>query len=729
MNEFLEQFLIEAKELVTQATDDLLALESRPDDQDQLDSAFRAFHTLKGAAGIIEFAPMGRALHAAEDLLSRARTSEVRLDPSRIGECLTVLDQVVQWLDVIEGTGELPEHAGPEADVIVARFVHAAPSPAPAPGAQQRLQNPDDQWVAKLFAGDSARPAHRQVAVRWRPDSACFFDGGDPLAAVAALPGLMALDISPCKAWPPLEEIDPFACQIEITALAAATLGQARLAFGEAADQVEFLELDGSDQTLPQPARDIIQAQIELLEAPPDSGSAGRLRSAGRVAVNVLRSLGQDQQATSLTKVLGERPDGPALAVALRRLLGTGSPAGPSAQPQLRAETAARSLRVDVDRIDALVRLTGELTVIKNGLDHVAGLAEAGVTPAALGAALRDQQALLGRLVDDLQHSVLSIRVLPLRHVFQRFPRLIRDLSVSLDKPVRLVIAGEATEADKAIVEGLFDPLLHVLRNAVDHGVETATARQAAGKDPQAVIHLRAARQGEHVLVEIEDDGRGIDLDRVRETALKRGVASAEALAAMTPAQTAELVFAPGFSTAKAVSDLSGRGVGMDAARAAVAQMGGRVQLESRPGHGTLVRFVLPFTVMMTRVMTVEAAGQAFGLALDTVVETLKVARDDISTIGSAAAFVHRERTIPLIDLGRALGAGHGPLDKPDATVVVASVAGQRVGLEVDRLGGRMDVMLKPMEGLLAGMAGVAGTTLLGDGRVMLVLELGELLS
>jgi two-component system chemotaxis sensor kinase CheA len=323
---------------------------------------------------------------------------------------------------------------------------------------------------------------------------------------------------------------------------------------------------------------------------------------------------------------------------------------------------------------------------------------------------------------------VLSIRVLPLGQVFHRFPRLVRDIGASLGKPARLVLDGETTEADKAIVDALFEPLLHTIRNAIDHGIEGHEERAARGKAQPATIALRAAREGEHVVIDVADDGRGIDLVKIRRVAAERQVASAETLAAMTDQEVSELIFTPGFSTADRVTRLSGRGVGMNAVLAAVERIGGRVTLKSRPGEGTTVRFTLPFTVMLTRVLTVEAGGQVFGIPFDSVVETARVARERIMPVGAARAFILKDRTLPLIDLAHALGGTEARTPGPEANVVVAAAGGQQAGLEVERLGTRMDVMLKPVDGLLAGLPGIAGTTLLSDGRVLLVLDLQEIL-
>jgi two-component system chemotaxis sensor kinase CheA len=302
----------------------------------------------------------------------------------------------------------------------------------------------------------------------------------------------------------------------------------------------------------------------------------------------------------------------------------------------------------------------------------------------------------------------------------------VREVAASLDKPVRFVTEGDDTEADKAVVEALFEPLLHVIRNALDHGVENASVRAAAGKPPIATLTLRAERRGEQVVIEVQDDGAGIDVARVRQVAAERGVATAEALAQLSDAQTIDLIFAAGFSTATEVTSVSGRGVGMDAVRAVIERLGGKVTVDSITARGSTIRFSLPFTVMMTRVMTVEAGGQVFGVPLDAVIETVRTGLDSIAPIGAARAFMLRNRTLPLLDLPQMLGAQQTP-PGGDVNIVVVEAAGERMGLQVDRIGEPMDVMLKPMEGLLASAAGIAGTTLLGDGRVLLVLDLNDL--
>ncbi len=624
MNEFLEQFLVEARELVEQATADLLALERDPQDRESLDGSFRAFHTLKGGAGIVDFAAMGRAMHAAEDVLSTVRSGDRPVTAATIDDCLACLDQVVRWLDAIEESGELPSGTDAAADRLAARLA----------GGEATIE-----------------------------------------AAKAEAPAL-AMEAKPSNA-----------------------------------------------------AEAILREQIALL-AVRGEGLEGRIASAGRVAANVFRHLGHADSAERIAEALADSLaslDSSRLSLAIENAIegsGDGRAPDPTVAAPVRTDPLSRSLRVDAERVDALVSLTGELTVAKNAIGHLAMLAQAADNP--LSDSIVSEHGRLDRLIDGLQRAVLELRILPLRRVFQRFSRLVREMSEALAKPVRLVIEGEETQADKAIVEMLFEPLLHVVRNAIDHGVEPGAERGAAGKSAIATIFLRARREGEHVLVEVEDDGRGIETDRIRRVAVERGLATAETVAGMDDEAALDLIFVPGFSTAPDVTDLSGRGVGMDAVRTSIERLGGRVRLETRPGAGSIVRFVLPFSVMMTRVMTVEAGGQWFGIPLDAVMETIRISREEIRSIGQAQAFVSRNRTVPLIGLAAALGLGKME-QNPDPTVVVASSSGVVGGLEVDRLGARMDVMLKPTEGLLSGIPAIAGTTMLGDGQVLLVLDVKEL--
>ena len=729
MDELLQQFLIESRELVDQATGDLLALEKAPHDAERFDDAFRAFHTLKGGAGIVEFAAMAEAMHCAEDVLTDARKASAPVSTEDISNCLMCLDQVVEWLDAIQSTGALPPDAS--AAAVIARFARPTAEPrrtAPAGAAT-------DAWVQELSKAHSDAAARAQTAIRYRPDSDSFFRQEDPIARIAALPGLLAIDVGAREPWPRLDELDPFSCNLVITALIAAPASDAMAALGDEAHRCDVATLADragalAGHPLSKQARELLEAQMSLLADAGERPAPSLIAAAGAVASNVLRHIGKTAEADRMAATAADcvAADTPApLRQAIAAALGDTPVVAPAEPAAPRREDAgAQTLRVDAARIDALVRLTGELTVAKNAIGHAVQLAEN--EGAALAATLKSRHAALERLVGELQRSVVAMRVLPLRVAFQRFPRLIRELSADLKKPARLVIEGEDTEADKTIVEILVEPLVHVLRNAMDHGVEDAAVRAAAGKPAVATIRMRAFREGEHVMLEVADDGGGIDVPRVREVARERGAVAPETLASMSDAEVIDLIFAPGFSTATTVTEFSGRGVGMDAVRTAVKRLGGHVEARSVAGEGTTVCFTLPFSVMMTRVMTVEAGGQKFGLPLDAVVETIRVPQTSIFAVGAAQAIVLRDKTIPLVRLTQALGTGSQDSGDDDAPVVIAKLDGDFGALQVERIGERMEIMLEPLEGLLGGLPSIAGSTLLGDGSVLLILDVAELL-
>jgi two-component system, chemotaxis family, sensor kinase CheA len=714
VNDFLQQFLIESRELVTQAADGLLLLEQSPANPECIDSVFRAFHTLKGGAGIVEFAAMEHAVHAAEDLLVQVRSGKRTLDPELAGVCLACLDQVSAWLDILERTGELPATG--------------------LPGAPAGMQAPEN-WTASLLDRKASVRGTAVTAIRFIPDRDCFYQGEDPIARMSALPRLLALDLKPVSSWPALGEFDPYSCNLVLTALSGSSESDVSAHMqGHSGDCGIVTVGAAASRTagpLPKNVRRILEEQVAILDVERVQHLAGRMASVGTVAANTMQYCGRSDQAEALRRGSGNGAGEDArlsLRNAITRLLtsDSGAPAS-KAQASFPVETATRTLRVDAERIDSLVRLTGELTVVKNAIGHTAKLAQGGDSVAGM---LKEQHSALERLIGQLQSSVIEMRVLPLRSVFQRFPRVLREMASSLGKSAKLEIEGEDTEADKTIVEMLFEPLLHIVRNAIDHGVEDADERLRRGKPGVATIHLRAARAGNQVLIEVSDDGRGIDVERVREVARKRGVATEADLRAMTEADVIDLVFVPGFSTAAKVTEISGRGVGMDAVRTAVARVGGRVSIASRASQGTTVSFSLPFSVLLTQVMTVEVRGQAFGIPVDAIVETVRVASEDISGVGDARVIVHRKRTIPVVELETVLedSQTRKPCDETHATVVIAAVAGHWVGIQVDRLGERMEVILKPLDGLLSGTSGIAGTTLLGDGRILLVLDIAEML-
>ncbi|NEX16481.1 MAG: chemotaxis protein CheA [Halochromatium sp.] len=408
----------------------------------------------------------------------------------------------------------------------------------------------------------------------------------------------------------------------------------------------------------------------------------------------------------------------------------------PSAEDQVhfgrRAEDqpSARTLKVDQVKIDRLMNLVGEMVVAKNALPYLAGRAESVHGVRELAREIKGQYSVINRIAEEMQDAMMQVRLLPVSFVFQRFPRLVRDIARKLGKEVDLVLEGESTEADKNIIEALADPLIHILRNSLDHGLEGPEERERLGKPRVGRLRVSAHPLADRVLIEISDDGRGIDPDVIRRKAYEKGVIDEIALERLNDQEAVNLVFAAGFSTAAEVTNLSGRGVGMDVVRNAIARVNGTIDLRSRVGQGTELRLTLPLSMAVTNVMIIESADQRFGIPMDAVVETLRVPRSRIQTIKHHQAAVLRGRLVPLMALNELLALNVEPIANADdeLAVVVARMEQEELGIIVDDCRETVDIILKPMVGVVASIPGYAGSALLGDGSVLLVLNPMELL-
>lgn len=388
-------------------------------------------------------------------------------------------------------------------------------------------------------------------------------------------------------------------------------------------------------------------------------------------------------------------------------------------------DSAMRSVRVDVRRIDELVNILGDLVVAKNTLAHLARTA-ADLNP-HFARELAKNQSEVSRLVGAMQRSVMQVRMVPLSRTFQRFPRLVREIAGKLGKSISLRIIGDEIEADRSIVDALFDPLLHVLRNAADHGIEDALMRERLGKPPAGEIVLEASHDGDQIVVTIRDDGRGIDTAKLRQHAKSSRPENAASIDALSNDAAMALVFSPGVSTADVVSDISGRGVGMDAARKAVEALGGRMELASSSSSGTVISLRFPQVAVIANVILIEAGGEQFGVPIHVLQETARIRRADVKSIKDGRAFVLRNRTIALISLAELLKLGRLPVESDDAKILLVKSGDQIVGVEVDAIGERIEVMQRPPTGMLAQVQGMRASALLGDGSVLLILDLAEL--
>ena len=501
--------------------------------------------------------------------------------------------------------------------------------------------------------------------IRFRPHAALFSSGNEPLLLVRELRRLGDLTVqADLTGLPPLESLDP-----EGSYLAWSFTLRAAVARSRVEEVFEFV-IDDCD------------LEIESLLPPPDETTA-------RAA---------------------ENPEGTVPTVPEPDIQAARSAAPP---------VGASSVRVDVAKIDRLVNLVGELVI------NQAMLVQLGTTlPPDLCPGLVGGLETLSQHLRELQEGVMAIRTQPVKSVFSRMPRLVRELSAQLGKDVRLVITGEATEIDKTVVEQLADPLIHLIRNALDHGIEPPSLRQAAGKPPQGIIHLGAEQRGGRILIEISDDGRGINRPRVLERARERGLVAPDAV--LSESAVDELIFLPSFSTAAAVSSVSGRGVGMDVVRRNIQELGGRITVESREGAGSRFVLSLPLTLAVLDGLIVSVGRQAYILPIAAIVESLRPQRSDVHhVVGRGKVLAIRGAYIPLLALHERFAVPGAEADPSSGIVVIVETDhGRRLGLLVDDLVGQQQVVVKSLEANYGPVAGVGGATILGDGRVALILDI-----
>jgi two-component system chemotaxis sensor kinase CheA len=665
--------------------------------------------------------------------------------------------------------------------------------PRPRTGSDSQIEplpsSPAPRWLLDGIGVDGvgrlrdwlAHARTRCRVLRFEPGEQCFFRGEDPLHLVSQTPAIEALGIAPRQPWPALETFDEYCCLLVFTVATRATTAELEYLYRYVPDEVSVVEVDADgvsgllgatsevEPTVLQPAldastataaRQVLAAQLNALrvDLPADQVQA-RISSVGTVARSALAALGRSpERLDALTEILAQavRDSAPqALAALLETELRqeeltpadapraeTGTTAADreveaAADRRLGAvdrrdggrSTSSRVLKVDQATVDHLLDLVGQLVVAKNGLPFLAASAEDEWNARALARQIKDQYGVVNRISEELQAAVMDVRMLPMSVVFARFPRMIRDMARSLGKDVVLELEGQDTAADKDIIEMLGDPLVHLIRNSLDHGIERSDERVAAGKPARATVRLRAVQEPDAVVIDIVDDGRGIDPDTIKTKAYERGLIDEAQLKALSDQDAVNLVFLPGFSTAEQISDVSGRGVGMDAVRASVEVVGGSVRLTSTPGQGSQVRLRVPLSMAVSRVMIVTIDGQRFGIPIDLVIETVRVPRHQVGRVEHQQVIVLRDRVVPLVDLAGTLQMGGGDDDQEIVSVLVTRPHDDDIGLVVEDFHQGAEVIVKPMDGILTGSRQFCGTALMGDGSVLLVLDVKEVLA
>lgn len=763
--ELLNQFVQEARECLEQVGDILLQVERDPQNMALLNNLFRLVHTLKGNCGLFDFRPLEMVVHAGEDLLDQVRSGGLTYGDAMADALLQAMDFTASLVDEIERSGAIDEEALERA-TYVAMGLRSLLASADAPQAavsEIAATVSDTEAEAPSWLKDVPvhwREHHGAVIWRYVPEPECFFKGEDPCLYARQSLGLLDIRIRPLQPWPQdLSQWDCYICNLEILALSTASLEEIQTHFRYIPEQISIYQMQAAAAAQPdavnaldipaamqQAANRLWQEQMAVLAVP--TVKAGSVLAVRRVFTSILRALGHTEGVPAWSSLQGlpESVSAQALlqwaqahasdqvteadvATADTMVMAPATQAVPAKTAVHEEHAHSKQLKVSQEKVDRLMDLIGEMVVAKNALPYLAQRAEDVFQQRELAREIKAQYAVINRIAEDMQHAIMQVRMLPVGAVFQRFGRLVRDISKKLGKEVQLVIEGEETEADKNVIEALADPLIHILRNSLDHGIEMPEVRVQAGKPACGTIRVRAHQESDRVVIEISDDGAGVHAQRVRDKAVERGLIPADKAQQLSDVEAAQLIFLPGFSTADKVSDLSGRGVGMDVVRSAVERINGQVELSSTQGQGTLLRLSLPLSMAVTNVMIIEAAGRRFGVPMDWIVETVRVHTDDIHQFKQTQTTVLRGRIVPLRALHDLLTLEQGPQCNEDHeyAVLVVRIGNEHLGLLVDQFHGATDIILKPLEGILSGLCGFAGTALMGDGSVLMVLNPKEL--
>jgi len=739
----LNQYVIESRECLEAASDALLELEKSPDSAESIDHLFRALHTLKGNAALFAFIPIVRVTHVAEDILSAVRQGHYALSQQLADQMFLLIDQVGAWVDAIESTEQLPADADDIMMDLLAKLnpylaVHAEPG--------QSAANTNFNWISQLPDHAWFTPAATQenslAAVVYTPDEGCFFTGDDPLLVMQDLPGICALHVEPVTQLPPLAELEIYQCRLRFLALSTAILSEVKAYCAPLYEQAVVQIVDNphaESRTQQQGQADqrmfaqVIAAQLKVLESSDLFGAnRSRLEACMQTVANTLRYMKMPEalaQFESLREAALKSRNAAELGDFLAAQLGAKATVGQEAAAAKAPIQPSRFVKVEQAKIDQLLNLIGEMTVAKNSLLYLAQ--QASGFSREFSRELKERFGEIEHIAQDMQDIATRIRMTPLSAVFQRLPKLVRDLARELNRQVRFSIEGEDTEADKNIIEVLAEPLLHMLRNSIVHGVESPEERIAADKNAEASISIRAFHRSDNVIIEVHDDGRGIDPEQVKRKAVASKLLSQAQADGLDQREVLRLIFMPGFSTTERVTDVAGRGVGMDVVKSAIERAGGSVEIGSTNGadSGTTVTLTLPLFIVSSQVMTIRVADQLFGIPMMQVRHTLRLPSARIRRIKKSETFVHRDEIFPLLRLHRLLNLPAALLGQQDeVSVLLVHLQQGTVGLVVDDFSEPMDVVLKPMSGILRGLNSFAGSALLADGSVLLILDLEELL-
>ena len=688
-------FFVECEESLEAAESGLAACREGTHDAETINAIFRAVHSVKGGAGAFGYFPLQAFTHGFETLLAEIREGIVPLEPALVDLLLLALDCLRSHVEAARGGTTAPEDADLLARLEAAQaggssVAVPAPAPTPATPAPAPASAPAFDDLDALLNELAAPPA--AASEPWllhiRPHAGAMTKGSEPLLWLRELAELggtcQACDVT---AVPPFERLIVGEGYLGWTFRMPGTVTRGAVSeiFDFVGDEVALAY--GADATMP---------PLRLSEAAVPS-------PAGPAAASAETPQALPAAAAAPTASASVAP------------MPVPMPATPAASPAASAAAPAnQSVRIDLKKLDMLIDGVGELVIAQAMLAQ--RLANENLAHV-------EELALIETLVRDIQEHAMAFRAQPISSVFGRVPRLLRELGASTGKHVKLEVAGETTELDKTVIERLSEPMTHLIRNAVDHGIEPAEERQAAGKDPEGTLTLSAEQKAGRIVIRISDDGRGIDRDRVLAKAIANGLVAPEAQ--LSDEEIHQLIFAPGFSTAAQVSNISGRGVGMDVVKQNVKELGGRITIESTPGKGTTFALALPLTLAISDGMIVQVGDQSLVIPLTHVIESLRPARTDIKGVGTSAQVLNARGTfVPIVPLGLLTGAQAAVSDPCDGVLVLVETEGHgRVALLADAIADQRQVVIKALDSHYRQIDSVAGATILGNGKVALIVD------
>jgi two-component system chemotaxis sensor kinase CheA len=670
-----EAFFEEANELLADFESGLLKLENSPDDTELLNRIFRCAHTLKGNSAMLGFDAVSHFTHALEDLLDKLRKAELQVDAVVIDVLLRSLDVVKELVGEAKGEGEVD---GDLLSQVLSAISGMVDGKKPAGQTGQR-QEPSPMPSAPP-APSAASATETLYEIRFVPPADVFARGLDPLKCLESLSmlGQFVQVTTETGALPPLEELEPERCYLSWTI---------------------WLLSKSSEETIRECFEFVADADAVTVQGLPSDGDEAATACSADSAVS------PEEQAEDKKGLAAHKE----------------TQAGPEKKRAGAAQQESGSIRVATEKVDKLINLVGEIVIVQSMIHQV-------VADFSAEKLYRLQEAVtdMERNTRELQERVMAVRMLPIGNVFSRFPRLVRDLANTFNKNIALQILGEETELDKGVIERIGDPLTHLIRNAVDHGIDTPEERRKSGKTEQGTVRLQAFHQGGNVVIEVADDGRGLNTEKIKQKAVEQGLISASDV--LSDEQAHMLIFQAGFSTAAVVTDVSGRGVGMDVVRKNVEALKGTITIHSEKGKGTTFRIKLPLTLAILDGLTLQVGQQIFIVPLTSIVESIRPLSENVKTVlGKGEIVVVRGQFLPLLRLHRLFRVHGRTTDPTQALVVILENDGVQAALMVDELVGQQQVVIKSLEAHYQKVEGVAGATIMGDGRVALILDVPEL--